>query len=56
MLLSHAKAYRLYDTKFRPSQKGRISITLNSDWCEPQDPTNEDDKKAAELYIEVQVF
>lgn len=52
MLLSHAKAYRLYDSKYRASQKGRISITLNSDWCEPRDPTNEDDKKAAEFYIE----
>lgn len=52
MLLSHAKAWRLYDSEFRSVQNGKISITLNSDWCEAKDPNNEEDKKAAEMYLE----
>lgn len=52
MLLSHAKAWHKYDTRYRAQQKGQISITLNSDWCEAKDPSKEEDRKAAELYLE----
>uniref|UniRef100_F6TAR1 Beta-glucosidase n=1 Tax=Ciona intestinalis TaxID=7719 RepID=F6TAR1_CIOIN len=53
MLLAHAHAYRVYDTKYRKTQNGQISITLNSDWCEPKDPTNPEHVKAAQFYIDV---
>jgi len=52
MLLSHAKAWHMYDKKFRAQQKGQISITLNSDWCEAKDPSKDEDVKAAEFYLE----
>lgn len=52
MLLSHAKAWRLYDSKYRSKQNGQVSITLNSDWCEPKDPSQAEDVKAASFYIE----
>jgi len=52
MLLSHAKAWRVYDEEFRSKQSGRISITLNSDWCSPKDPSKKEDQVAAELYLQ----
>ncbi|KAF6211407.1 hypothetical protein GE061_011919, partial [Apolygus lucorum] len=30
MLIAHAKAYRVYDEEFRPTQQGRVTIALNS--------------------------
>jgi len=33
----HAKAWRIYDTEFRPIQGGKMGITLNVDWSEPKD-------------------
>ncbi|WVQ82789.1 hypothetical protein IAT38_004921 [Cryptococcus sp. DSM 104549] len=47
LLLAHAHAFRLYDTKYRPIQNGHISITLNGDWVEPWDGS-EDSHKAAQ--------
>uniref|UniRef100_H2YEU9 Beta-glucosidase n=1 Tax=Ciona savignyi TaxID=51511 RepID=H2YEU9_CIOSA len=52
MLLSHAHTYRMYSSKYRAKQNGLISITLNSDWCEPKDPSNPDHVKAAQFYID----
>jgi len=36
LLRAHAKAYRLYESKYRPTQQGKIGITLNADWNEPE--------------------
>jgi hypothetical protein len=36
-MLAHAHASKLYSRKYRPSQGGKISITLNGDWAEPWD-------------------
>uniref|UniRef100_A0A6P7GYQ3 Myrosinase 1-like n=1 Tax=Diabrotica virgifera virgifera TaxID=50390 RepID=A0A6P7GYQ3_DIAVI len=36
LLKAHAAAYHLYDDYYRPCQNGKISITLSSDWYEPQ--------------------
>ncbi|KAL1513061.1 hypothetical protein ABEB36_002539 [Hypothenemus hampei] len=46
-LLAHAKAYHIYDKEFRPTQKGKISLVLDTPWNEPiSDSAN--DKEAAE--------
>jgi hypothetical protein len=37
MLKGRRNIYRLYDTKFRPTQEGRIALTWNSDWVEPRE-------------------
>jgi len=41
VLVSHAKAYHLYQNKYKESQKGRVGISLNCDWAEVKDPTAE---------------
>lgn len=33
---AHAKAWHVYDTRFRASQNGEVSIVLGSHWVEPQ--------------------
>ncbi|XP_069838750.1 lactase/phlorizin hydrolase-like [Dendropsophus ebraccatus] len=49
---AHAKAWHVYNDKYRASQKGQVGISLNSDWAEPKDPTNPDDVSAAERYLQ----
>ncbi|KAK7789829.1 hypothetical protein R5R35_007360 [Gryllus longicercus] len=42
VLLAHARVYHMYDTEYRPTQQGNISITLNTDWVEPASDSPED--------------
>lgn len=49
MLKAHAMAYRTYDTKYRKSQGGLVSIALNSFWDEPKTDSDAD-KAAAERF------
>lgn len=35
VLLSHGKAYRLYEREFKEQQQGRVSITIDTNWFEP---------------------
>uniref|UniRef100_A0A672PX93 Lactase n=1 Tax=Sinocyclocheilus grahami TaxID=75366 RepID=A0A672PX93_SINGR len=37
LLKAHAQAYHTYDEKYRASQGGLISISLNAEWTEPLD-------------------
>ncbi|XP_021938454.1 myrosinase 1-like isoform X2 [Zootermopsis nevadensis] len=46
LILSHARAYRLYDAEFRSTQGGQVGLALNGEWYEPQS-TSEEDKRAA---------
>ncbi len=48
MIRAHAKAYRVYQKEFRPTQKGKVGISLNVNWAEPRDPENEDDLAASD--------
>ncbi|XP_058506651.1 beta-klotho [Solea solea] len=36
LIRAHAKAWHTYNSHFRPTQKGKISIVLGSHWVEPQ--------------------
>ncbi|XP_075985561.1 myrosinase 1-like [Anticarsia gemmatalis] len=49
VLLSHAKAYRLYDTEFRSRYHGEVSLANQLVWFEP---ATADDKELAEIAIE----
>jgi len=51
LLLAHGRAYRAYDTIYRPVQKGKIGITNNCDWREPLTPSQKD-KDAAQRALE----
>ncbi|KAM8857137.1 lactase/phlorizin hydrolase [Synchiropus picturatus] len=52
LIKAHAEAWHLYNDKFRPTQKGLISITINSDWAEPQNPHKQEDWDAVERYLQ----
>uniref|UniRef100_UPI00358E3F32 lactase/phlorizin hydrolase-like isoform X1 n=2 Tax=Myxine glutinosa TaxID=7769 RepID=UPI00358E3F32 len=52
LLLAHAKAWRVYDEKFRKSQGGTIGMVFGSDWVEAFDPDNGADVEAAQRYME----
>ncbi|KAJ9579864.1 hypothetical protein L9F63_004466 [Diploptera punctata] len=51
ILLSHARAYRLYDREFRESQQGKLSIVVFTSWFEPK-TDSEEDKEAMERAIQ----
>ncbi|CAJ0940651.1 unnamed protein product [Ranitomeya imitator] len=52
---AHAKAWHVYNDKYRASQKGQVGISLNSDWAEPKNPNNPDDVSAAERYLQFMI-
>jgi len=37
---AHARAYRVYQEEFAATQKGKVGITLNIHWSEPEDASN----------------
>lgn len=44
LLIAHASAVKLYRRKYRtraPNGAGKIGISLNGDWCEPWDDSDE---------------
>ncbi|KAL7423395.1 hypothetical protein Q5752_002699 [Cryptotrichosporon argae] len=47
LMLAHAHAAKLYHRKYRAAQGGFISITLNGDWAEPWDDTEESHQAVA---------
>lgn len=51
-LLAHVKATKLFRDKYLLNGRKVIGIALNSDYAYPLDETSEDDKKAAERYLE----
>ena len=56
IIRSHAKAYRLYDRKYRSTQNGIVGITLSTEWAEPKDPNNPDDVAAADRFLQVGII
>lgn len=54
VLKAHARAYHVYDTEFRPTQKGNISITLDCAWVEPASD-DEADIAAANVVMQITV-
>ncbi|XP_067892368.1 lactase/phlorizin hydrolase-like [Heterodontus francisci] len=52
LLKAHAKAFHTYDDKYRSTQKGLISISLNADWVEPKIVNDLRDVAAADRYLQ----
>ncbi|KPJ20987.1 Myrosinase 1 [Papilio machaon] len=42
ILIAHAKAYRIYEKYYRPSQHGKVSFANNLLWIEPLTPADEE--------------
>ncbi|XP_062389586.1 lactase/phlorizin hydrolase-like [Sardina pilchardus] len=55
LLKAHAKAYHTYDVKYRPTQGGLVSISLNADWIEPKDPNTPRQVTAADRALQFQL-
>ncbi|XP_023312869.1 myrosinase 1 [Anoplophora glabripennis] len=51
LLRAHAKAWHIYDQEFRAQQNGKVSITIDTPWFEP-DSDSEGDQEAAERQIQ----
>ncbi|NWU93151.1 LPH hydrolase, partial [Upupa epops] len=52
ILKAHAKVWHLYNDKYRSQHLGKVGLVLNSDWAEPKTPTNPDDVRASERYLQ----
>jgi beta-glucosidase/6-phospho-beta-glucosidase/beta-galactosidase len=55
IIKSHAKAYRLYESTYQPTQQGKCGITLDCGWYEPANATIVGDVEAAERAIQFKV-
>ncbi|XP_028026026.1 myrosinase 1-like [Bombyx mandarina] len=53
LILSHAKAYHLYEKEFKPHQKGKVGITLDAFMGIPKDPRNFEDVLAVRSYLQI---
>ncbi|VEN38780.1 unnamed protein product, partial [Callosobruchus maculatus] len=42
LVLAHARAWHIYDAKFRTTQKGTVGFVIDSDWWEPSSNKTED--------------
>lgn len=49
MLKGHAMAYRTYDSKYRSTQKGQVSIALNCFWSQPKTSSEADEAVAEKM-------
>ncbi|XP_061468687.1 lactase/phlorizin hydrolase [Rhineura floridana] len=49
---AHARVYHTYDQKYRESQKGVISLSLNMDWVEPKTVNDPRNVEAADRYLQ----
>ncbi|XP_043929599.1 lactase-phlorizin hydrolase [Protopterus annectens] len=52
LIKAHAEAYHIYDKKYRSSQGGVVSLSLNTEWAEPKTPSNPNDVAAADRYLQ----
>lgn len=52
LIKAHAEAWHLYNDKYRSTQGGTISITINSDWAEPRNPNKQEDIDAAHRVVQ----
>lgn len=53
LIKAHARAFRMYDAKYRATQGGMLGMTMSTEWAEPSDPTNPDDVAAADRFVQV---
>jgi len=49
---AHGRAYRMYKAEFASAQNGRVGITLNTNWGEPQEPENPEHQLASDEFMQ----
>ncbi|XP_070577056.1 lactase/phlorizin hydrolase-like [Ptychodera flava] len=52
IIKAHAKAYNIYQEKYKASQGGLIAIVVSTDWGEPDNPDDPADVAAADTYMQ----
>jgi len=55
IIKSHAKAYHVYNSTYKPSQEGVVGITLDTAWFEPANPNSTLDVTASERALQFYV-
>ncbi|XP_041609043.1 beta-klotho [Vulpes lagopus] len=55
LLIAHALVWRLYDRRYRPAQRGAVSLSLHSDWAEPANPFADSHWQAAERFLQFEI-
>ncbi|XP_073702340.1 lactase/phlorizin hydrolase-like [Garra rufa] len=55
LLKAHAQAYHTYDEKYRASQGGLVTISLNAEWAEPLDISVPREVMAADRALQFQL-
>ena len=55
VIKAHAKAWHIYDQKYRKEQGGKISIVLHGNWFEPKNPDSEFDVASAVKAREIEL-
>jgi len=52
MILAHASVWNLYNDEFRPTQQGKITVSLSSDYGQAYDTNRKTDVDAAERFMQ----
>ncbi|KAM8970480.1 LOW QUALITY PROTEIN: beta-klotho [Sarcophilus harrisii] len=55
LLIAHALVWHVYDSRYRPSQRGAVSLSLHADWAEPANPFADSHLKAAERFLQFEI-
>nr|XP_020635330.1 lactase-phlorizin hydrolase [Pogona vitticeps] len=55
ILKAHARAYHIYDQKYRATQKGVVSLSMSIDWVEPEMPNDPRNVEAADQHLQFEV-
>ncbi|KAL1506317.1 hypothetical protein ABEB36_005705 [Hypothenemus hampei] len=51
LLRAHAKVYRLYESKYKATQKGRVSMVMDESWSEPASNSSADIEAAERINL-----
>ncbi|XP_042534196.1 beta-klotho [Dipodomys spectabilis] len=55
LLMAHAGVWHLYDQRYRPAQRGLVSLSLHADWAEPANPYVDSHRQAAERFLQFEI-
>ena len=56
LLKAHGKAYRLYESKYKANQGGRVGITLDTSWFTGENLESEEYRDVGERMMQFKVY